>query len=168
LLFVVVVVLFLQPSFSSALRHVSSSLVAWLSGIALSFLLFICLGAPVAFSSSAPGQISFGSSERLALAMLLSALVVLPPAQRAGFNARKWQQIFFLSAPLAAGDEVTLPSLVSLVTCCVASVLLPLDAGTRWQVFPLCNLVGAAVGFLVGEGMQTANELTQREHRAVA
>jgi len=168
LLFAVVVILFLQPSFLSALRHAFSALVAWMSGIVLSFLLFICLGVPVAFSSSTPGQVSFGFSERLALALLLSALVVLPPAQRAGFNARKWQQIFFLSAPLAAGDEVALPSLVSLVTCCVASVLLPLDAGTRWQVFPLCNLVGAGVGFLVGEAMQTANELVPREHRAMA
>jgi hypothetical protein len=168
LLFAVVVASLLQPSFSSALCHASSAFVAWMSGIALSFLLFICLGAPVTLSSSTPGQVSFGFSERLALALLLSALVVLPPAQRAGFNARKWQQIFFLSAPLAAGDEVALPSLVSLVTCCVASVLLPLDAGTRWQVFPLCNLVGAAVGFLVGEVMQTANGLMHREHWAAA
>jgi len=155
-------------------RHAARSLLAWAAGIMLALALFVCLGAPLAFSfpslfsSAAEGSVDvevFGFWERLALASSLSAWVLLPPFERAGLRWREWQRVFFLSAPLADPAEaddhdvdsvtrsVCFPSLVSLCTSALASMVLPLDAGTRWQVFPLSKMLGAAVGFLVASAM---------------
>lgn len=169
----------LQASPIAGVIDLVSSLALWLAGGVIVQLLVVCAGAPL-LSQSAWGM------ERLALVLVLSALVWLPVAQRLGGDAHKWQREFFLCAPavtpsVAAANPPSLhpdaappngtatsigatvapsrslppslPSLSSLFGCCLLSLLLPLDWGTRWQCFPTPNLLGASLGYVCGAGV---------------
>lgn len=89
----------LQASVSAGAIHLVSSLALWLLGGVIVQLLIVCAGAPLL-------PTSVWGIERLALGLVLSALVWLPAAQRLGGDAQKWQCEFFLRAPAAVAPTV--------------------------------------------------------------